>query len=323
MADLYDDNVKQQMVRLHEKLSPEVVKAIEDEVIRLGPEALQLCLTFPEPLIYARTRHWLKEIALKMDREAVLPVLFEALAHPDWRLFQIARDALTLMGTEVRDELVDFLEHCPVATGRVQALWCIHRLADPYSPLEVGDKTLIPAIEKATKDESEHVRAMAVQVLSRSEAHESSKALVDALDDPSELVRRKAVDACGRLRLADAATPLLRFLDHEDPQARADAIRALDRIGDVSTAAAVRKIMKDADPYVRWSAATALENLWENANVQALREATKDEEPVVAVAALEILARKSDDKAKDLLTEMSKSTKPFMSKAAKHYLSAE
>ena len=316
----YDQEAKEAIDRLHAKLSPEAVEACAEEIIRLGPEALRLCMTFPEVLLFPATRHWIVSVALRMPREQALPVLLEALAHPDWRIFQIARDTIAKMGAEVKDALVEYLQTCPVPGGRVQTLYCLHRLADPFGPLAVGDRSLIAPIAKvAESDESPEVRAHAITVLSRSEADQAGDTVIGALDDDCEDVRLAAMKAAGRLALKDTVPALLRMLDHDEAEVRADVVWALDRIGDVGAASALRDCLGDEDFYVRWAAARALENLWENENVPALEAAAHDENTIVAVAALETLARKVPGQSADILAEAATSENESLRKAAVFY----
>ena len=316
----YRQQAKDAMDRLRPHLSPETVEACASEIVRLGPEALKLCLSFPEPLVFPATRHWIVSVALRMPRDQAVPVLLEALAHPDWRIFQIARDALSKLGTEVTDALVTHLDACTVPGGRMQTLYCLHRLADPFGPLAVGDMTLIePIAEVAASDPSPEVRACAVTVLSRSEAYEAAEVIVRALEDPDETVRLAAMNAAGRLRLKPAAERIVRMLDHDDAEVRADVLYALDRIGDVSVAPAVRDCLSDESFYVRWAAVGALESLWEDANVVALEAAARDENTVVAVAALETLARKTPKRAADVLAKAAAGDNVSLKAAADFY----
>jgi len=316
----YDQDAKDAMDRLRPRLSPETVEACAQEIIRLGPEALKLCLSFPDPLVFAATRHWIVSVALRMPRDEAVPVLLEALAHPDWRIFQIARDALAKLGTEVRDALVSHLNTCTVPGGRIQTLYCLHRLADPFGPLAVGDLTLIDPIAKvAATDASAEVRAYAIAVLSRSEAYEAADVVVRALDDPDETVRLAAMNAAGRLRLKPATSTLVAMLGHDEAEVRADVLYALDRIGEISAAPAARACLKDGDPYVRWAAVGTLETLWETENVRPLQAAVRDENTVVAVAALETLARKAPEATAATHTEAPKSDNESLRKAAAFY----
>ncbi len=317
---MYNQDAKNAMDRLHSKLSPEVVEACAREIIRLGPEAFKLLVTFPEPLVFPATRHWIVSVALRMKREDVVPILLEALAHPDWRIFQIARDAIAKMGTEVTSDLVANLKRCTVPGGRIHTLYCLHRLADPFGPLAVGDKSLIARIAKvAGSDESAEVRAKAIEVLSRSEAHEAADTVVGALEDESEDVRLAGATAAGRLRLEKAVPSLIKMLTHEDAEVRADVVYSLDRIGDLAAAEAIRERLADDDWYVRWAAARALENLWEDENVAALESAARDENTLVAIAAIETLVRKVPEQARNTLVEAAGSDDESIRKTAAFY----
>ena len=317
---MYNHEAKEAMERLHQRMSPELIERIAEEIIKLGAGALKLALTFPEVLIYPAMRRWLARVALRMNHDEVLPVLFEGRAHPDWRIFQIARHALVPMGAEITTELVENLKTCPAPAGRVQTLYCLHRRVDPFGPLEIGDKSLIaPIAEVAESDESAEVRACAITVLSRSEAAEASATIVKALDDDSEEVRLAAAVAAGRLRLTEAVPALVKMLSHADAEVRADVVNSLDRIGRISAAPAVRKCLTDGDWYVRWTAATALRSLWEPANVDALKKCASDEHEMVAIAAAETLAIKAGGEATDSLAEARAGNRPGLAEMAEFY----
>ena len=220
-------------------------------------------------------------------------MLIDALAHPDWRIFEIARYSLARMGSSVKDALLANLTQCGKPRGRIETLWCLHQLADPFSPSGSGDASLLPHIEQAARsDDSDQVRAKAIEVLSRSEAFGAEDTIVGAIEDPSEHVRGQAVKAAGRLCLKKAIPFLIETLGHHDPEVRADVIYALDRIGEPCAAKSVRALLTDEDWYVRWCAAKALENLWEPENAAALESAANDSHRLVALAACEAAERR-------------------------------
>ncbi len=318
----YDEEAKQMMVRLQPRLDGKLVDDIGREVVRLGPEALELILSFPDiTSLYAGVRSWIAKRALEMELDGVLPILIKALSHPNWSINQIARDTLAQMGTDVKDALVENLASCKEPWGRHQTLLCLHRLSDPFGPMQIGDKSLIPYIENvARSDESEVVRGTAVEVLSRSEAFEAEKTIVKALGDSDEPVRRQAVKACLRLRLKKSVKPLIEMLGDAAPELRAEIIYTLDKIGDLGTAEAVRKHLTDKDWYVRWAAAKALENLWEEGNIEPLKHAAEDENQNVAVAAIETLAAKAPEGSSDILEKIAASGSGSVSSTAKFYI---
>ncbi len=286
----YNDDAKQIMVRLEEKVSPEFVETVTAEVLRLGPEVFKLLLAFPETLVYAGVRRWVVRTAMTMDRDAVVPMLLEGLSHTDWRIFEICRHALARMGGDVRDALVAHLPECATANGKIQNLWCLEQLADPFSPRGSGDPSLIPCIEEvARSDDSAEARAAAICTLSRCEAYGAEDTIVAALDDPAETVRLHAARAAGRLRLKSAVPCLVKMLEHEDAEVRADVVYALDRTGDPAAAPAVRALLDDDDWYVRWAAVAALGCLWTAENADVLEAACADPNRVVSVAAREAL----------------------------------
>jgi len=288
----YDDEAKQMMVRLADKLPAGLGDTLADQAAALGPEALTLLLRFPEPLVYAGIRRWVRKVARRMDPAGARPVLLAAMSRPDWRIFEIARDVLCDTALSARDELTALLAGGEHAGGRLQALYCLDRLADPLTG--AGEAGIVPHMARAAKtDPDEAVRAAAVVALTRCDPEGAGEALLAALADPAEAVRLQAAKAAGRLRLAPAGPMILPLLDHDDPDVRADAVYALDRIGDAAAAGPVADRLGDDDWYVRWSAAAALRRLWQDANVAALRRATEDSHPLVAAAAAETLAAKA------------------------------
>lgn len=317
----YNDDAKQMMVRLQPNINGKLVEELEREIVRLGPEAFKLLITFPETLVYAGMRGWVAKIAMQMKRENVLPILFEALSHPDWRINQIAHRVFAMLGAEVKDLLVENLKKSENDWGRYQTILGLQRLADPFGPFSPGDKSLISHIENAAKsDESEVVRGIAIEVLSRSEAFEAEDTMVKALDDSDESVRRQAVKACRRLRLKKAVKPLIKMLEGSGPETRAEIIYTLDHIGDVKAAEAVRKMLAGSDWYVRWNAVKALENLWEEVNIEPLKRSAEDDNPNVAIAAAETLALKAPEEAKDTLEKASSSGNQSVKTTADFYL---
>lgn len=318
----YNEEAKQIMVRLHEsrKITPALGEQIAQEIIRLGPEAFKLLVTWADPLVYAGLRRWVRSVALRMKREEVVPILLEAMSHPDFPVHETGMYTLWEMGTDVRDALVENLSKCEVPGGRIRTLWCLHRLADPYSSAGIGDKSVLPAMQAAAKsDPSEHVRGSAVEMLSRCEAASAEENVLAGLEDTSEHVRFHAAKSAGRMRLAKAVGAMVQMLDDKDPDVRADVVYALDQIGDAGAAKAVRKLLSDADWCVRWAAAKALENLWEDQNIEPLIQATADENSLVAVAALETLSLKAPDRAKDILKKAADSPDPSVRGTAKYY----
>ena len=280
----YDDEAKQMMVRLEEKLPTGLGDMLIEQIVPLGPEMLQLLIRFPESLVYAGVRRWVRKVARRFPREQALPIMIEALSHPDWRVFEIARDVVTWYGLDARDALIANLNDCPSPAGRLNTVYCLHRLADPLAPPGIGDASIVPHLARAAEsDESPEVRAAAVIALSRCGAEGVDKPILAALTDESDTVRCEAAAAAGRLKLAGAVAAVASMLGHADPQVRADLLYALSRIGDPSATDPVAACLADTDWYVRWTAVKALQRL--QPEHDAIGKCREDAHPLVAAAA--------------------------------------
>src|SRR3989339_528264 len=246
------DDIKQMMIRIQEKTPDEVFNNIKKEMLNVGPESIKFALSFPGMLITPGIRWGVVRLALKMPEKEIIPIFMDALSTTDWRLNQMAKDIFHALGIGATDALVENLKRCKVAWGKVQTLYCLNRLADPYSTLRIGDKTLIPYIIKAVKDQSEEVRNMAIEVLSKSEAFEAEAVIVKCISDNSKTTKLEAIKASRRLRLKKAVPELIKILKNKDPELRAEAIYALDRIGDSEKAAKSKnKSVKNTAEYYR------------------------------------------------------------------------
>ena len=114
---MYDEGAKDALDRLHSRVSPEVVETVAQEMVRLGPEALRLLLTFPEPLVFQASRHWIVSIALRMKRDEAVPVLIAGVGDEViWRKRRAEwAEALGMIGPSAKEAipvLVKALGHC-------------------------------------------------------------------------------------------------------------------------------------------------------------------------------------------------------------------
>jgi HEAT repeat protein len=117
---------------------------------------------------------------------------------------------------------------------------------DAVSALAVrGDRTYLPLIAEALKDEDSQVRWAGAHALGDFAYDPASvDALIAALADPEALVADEAVNSLGRIGHA-AAPALLTTLRSRDPNLRAAAIEALVKVGDPSALKPLRKLTKD------------------------------------------------------------------------------
>ena len=154
-----------------------------------------------------------------------------------------------------------------------------------------------PAVRAGVKDPDSRVRAVAVEVLGRSGAHDALPDLLTALaPDESVEVRVRAVGALTRLGLPQAVPPLLEATQAAEPQLRAAAARALGDLGDPRSVARLTALLADPEHEVAREAAQALPGLGA-AGLAALEQAAADlwSRPAAAQArsALALAGRKA------------------------------
>jgi HEAT repeat protein len=117
---------------------------------------------------------------------------------------------------------------------------------DAVSALAVrGDRTYLPLIAEALKDEDSQVRWAGAHALGDFAYDPASvDALIEALADPEALVADEAVNSLGRIGHASVPA-LLTTLRSRDPNVRAAAIEALVKAGDPSALKSLKKLTKD------------------------------------------------------------------------------
>jgi HEAT repeat protein len=113
---------------------------------------------------------------------------------------------------------------------------------------QFGDRSLLPTLEKALKDEDTVVRLLTLEALVKFSDKEKVKAAARQLaDDPSPLVRRTAIEAMITLGATSYLPKIVTLLDDSDDLVRWMAIGAVGRLGDRCILPDLRKRLKDAE----------------------------------------------------------------------------
>lgn len=164
----------------------------------------------------------------------------EALAVVDeWRAGQ------TPAGIEtVQQQAAPVAESDALLVQLVSPDWQLRR--DAISALALrGDRTYLPLIAEALRDDDIQVRWAAARALGDF-AYDpaATDALVMALADPESLVADEAVNSLARVGTATVPA-LIAALRSKNPNVRASAVDALGRIGDRSALPALKKVSKD------------------------------------------------------------------------------
>jgi hypothetical protein len=174
------------------------------------------------------------------------------------------------------------------------------------APLGPRSKEAIPALTRALKDESAHVRAGAAAALSclAPQAQTAIPALGRALEDSDRRVRQLSCLTLGRIGptariVAPALLDRLKDSDHRVRAAAAGALPAIAADPGQSTPALVQ-LLKDRSASVRATVASALGATGTEAPaaVAALRKALKDRDVRVRASAAEALKKIRPEAAK-------------------------
>jgi HEAT repeat protein len=219
--------------------------------------ALTLVAAFAQgsPSVAAKAGMALGEIG-----ETAIPVVTEALRHPDPNVRAYSAEALRYLASDpdlVIPPLVDALAD---SKERVQKKASV-------SLQMMGEPAVVPLLAALSTRPEGEVRAWAALTLGNVEPlpEHAVEALAVALDDESVKVREIASWALGKIgEPASAAVPaLMRALDHSDPVLRRNAAWALGNVGAEAEAAesALEARLEDVDPDVREEAAEALDKI--------------------------------------------------------------
>ncbi len=114
-------------------------------------------------------------------------------------------------------------------------------------------------LQPCLTDPSEAIRALAVELLGRSQSVESVDVLVDFLEaDPAPAVRVRAARALGRIGSPRGVQPLVGSVHSGPPALRAEAVSALGRLGSPAAIPSLRIALLGPSPLLSQTAAAAL-----------------------------------------------------------------
>ena len=139
-----------------------------------------------------------------------------------------------------------------------------------------GDRSVIPLIEKGTKDELPTVRIAAYGALIRLGKKEAWEQLRKGLVAPNPEDRAEAIRTVADLEDQRGAEPMMDMLTYKQPSVRAAAARGLGHLKRTEAREGIEKLLKDPIPAVRESAASALADLGGTESLPALKEALGD-----------------------------------------------
>jgi HEAT repeat protein len=154
-----------------------------------------------------------------------------------------------------------------------------------------GDRSVIPLLERALKDEQPAVRLAAAGAL----YHTGQTAMWDTVEkaasaaNPEE--RATALRMLGELKDARGLPILLEAVTHAQPSVRGAAASALGDLGKVQGIPALEHALEDRIPAVKTSAAISLGELGVKDSLVPLRKALADPNPVVKAAVVSALLR--------------------------------
>jgi HEAT repeat protein len=187
----------------------------------------------------------------RLNTQAAVARLLEALESGDTEFADIAARSLVNAGTAISQHIIDLLR-APNSELRTRAARILGQIREPLA---------LAPLTSALRDTDEWVRAAAALALGNLLDPSATESLIVCLHDVHPSVRAAAADALGQLRDLSAREPLLPLLQDRQASVRAAAARALGRIGDNIAAEPVTGLLDDPDREVRIAAIQALGSL--------------------------------------------------------------
>ncbi len=139
-----------------------------------------------------------------------------------------------------------------------------------------GDPSVIPLVEKASRDDLATVRIAAYGALIRLGRTEAWEQLRKGLAAPNPEERAEAIRTVADLQDQRGAAPMMEMLTYKQPSVRAAAARGLGHLKRGEAREQIELMLKDPIPGVRESAAAALSNLGGEESLSVLKEALGD-----------------------------------------------
>ncbi|WP_455388597.1 HEAT repeat domain-containing protein [Petrachloros mirabilis] len=139
-----------------------------------------------------------------------------------------------------------------------------------------GDRSVIPLIEAATKDELATVRIAAYGALIRLGRKEAWDQLLRGTEAPNPEVRAESIRTIADLNDSRGIPAMMAMLTYKQPSVRAAAARGLGHLKVEDARGSIEQLLKDPIPALRQTAATSLADLGGHKSVSALKQALND-----------------------------------------------
>jgi HEAT repeat protein len=223
---------------------------------------------------YELQQEALIQLGWEGDKSAV-PLAINALGQIDHRIRGVAAQVLAYFGSPDGDSGKDPLQKALIEadeSDRPQITWALVTLHDPrvfekamelyrrghltkvqrlgggpaFNPEEIAKLVTLDALAAMAGDESESVRQLIANIISRNAAPKYTDALIKLVKDPVIDVAREAATGLGKIADAKARGPLLDALAHADKDNRQKFLEALrDGIGGEGLVIALGSVSKD------------------------------------------------------------------------------
>ena len=290
---------------------PAVIEALKDESVDFRLSAIWYFYLFrddksvlPAFSVFLNDKNWyLREKALEVltyfsDKKAIVPLLIKALKDKKAKirkkaigyLYSFDKEKKSL--PEILKLLEDENESVVGEVAEVLVSWKVKNALPELIKLcksskrpnvrilevfgEIGDKSTLPLLLKALKNEDFWVRKVCVEALGEIGDKSSIPAIKKALKDDNFFVRAAAVWALYRIDGKSVLPDLIQALNDKSTMVREYAARVLGYIGDKSAVPALIKALEDSDSGVRSRAAYGLRKFRNKSAVPALIKALND-----------------------------------------------
>jgi HEAT repeat protein len=218
---IQSERVTETLLNWEEEDKLQVIKRIVKRGLPTSPsflQVLELLLDDPKPSVCAAAIHALGMVANPTQK-------MELLARDQDSSWQVRAARIQALGTLGKDAPIELLTqallHDPDETVRETAVWALLRL---------GEDAPGSALLEACSDESELVRAAALEAIGNLEAFiplaQLSVKLRQGLDDESDLVRAATIQVAGGLTSQDR---LIHAFQDESEVVRASAIKVIGK----------------------------------------------------------------------------------------------
>ena len=249
--------------------SPRALLALEKK-IRMGP---------------AVVRQEVLQVIEAIGNDVILPLLAEAMGHPDMQIRKMAGEVLTRLSrarkVDVARSIIWLLNSQNVHVRRM-AVDVAREVKDP-------NNELWPRMLVMLRDEDWWVRERVMDALVEMAGKQLTVHMVQMLKDDNDVMRRFAVDVLGKLKDEKSLGALIQTArEDKDWWVKEKAVDAIAALGDQRAVSyVVDLMMKDSN--LQLCCLLALKQLRASGSAQYVARMLKSEDPDVRVAAVECL----------------------------------